>query len=99
MYYDKDGNYMRDRDYWLKFIVGMMIFSYASKVYYREQRRSRRTARMDGYKDYPAHWFHNNGGVVVLKQFTGFRKYYKNGDEMMDWYKMVYPSKMKESSD
>ena len=34
------------------------------------------TARMEGYKNMPAHWFHNRGGVVVLKDFTGFERYY-----------------------
>jgi len=94
MYYDKDHSYMRDRDFWLKVLVGMAALSYGVNKFQVEEDRSRRTERMNGYQNYPAHWFHNRGGVVVLKQFTGFQKYYKNGDEMMDWYKMVYPSKM-----
>lgn len=49
------------------------------------------TARMNGYKDMPAHHFHNRGGVVVLKQFVGFEKYYANSDAMMAWYQKVYP--------
>jgi hypothetical protein len=51
------------------------------------------TARRNGYKGMPAHHFHNTGGVVVMKQFQGFQKYYKDGEQMMDWYKMVYPQK------
>lgn len=49
------------------------------------------TARMEGYKNMPGHHFHNRGGVVVLKDFVGFEKYYQNGDDMMNWYKKVYP--------
>lgn len=25
MYYDRDQNYAKDRDFWLKFILGMML--------------------------------------------------------------------------
>ena len=49
------------------------------------------TARMEGYKNMPGHHFHNRGGVVVLKDFVGFEKYYQSGDHMMAWYKKVYP--------
>ena len=65
--------------------------SYAYKVYLREIDRARMTARLEGYKNIPAHHFHNRGGVVVLKDFTGFEKYFQNNSEMIDWYKKVYP--------
>jgi len=39
----------------------------------------------------PGHHFNNRGGVVVLKDFVGFEKYYQNGDDQMAWYKKVYP--------
>ena len=91
MYYDKDFNYAKDRDFWLKFLLGMFLVSYGSSVYRREGLRQRMHARYEGYKDIPAHHFHNRGGVVVLKDFVGFEKYYKNSDDMMNWYKMVYP--------
>ena len=83
---------MRDRDFWLKMLVGMALASYAVNKFQVEKDRSRRTERLNGYQGMPGHWFHNRGGVVVMKQFVGFQKYYKNGDEMMDWYSMVYPS-------
>jgi hypothetical protein len=94
MYYDTDFTYMKDRDFWFKLLMGFAVGSYAYNKIWVERDRARRTARMNGYKDLPAHWFHNRGGVIVMKQFTGFQKYYKNGDEMMDWYRMVYPDKM-----
>jgi hypothetical protein len=53
------------------------------------------TARMEGYKNIPGHHFHNRGGVIVLKDFIGFQKYYQSGDDMMDWYKQVYPKTFK----
>jgi hypothetical protein len=76
MYYDKDNNYRKDRDFWLKLILGMGFFSYAVKKYKVESDRARMTARMEGYKHMPGHWFNNRGGVVVLKDFVGFEKYY-----------------------
>ena len=91
MYYDKDFNYAKDRDYWLKLLVGMAVLSYGLNKYQVEKDRARMTARMEGYKNIPGHHFHNRGGVVVLKDFVGFEKYYKNGDDMMNWYEKVFP--------
>lgn len=93
MYYDDDFNYTKDRDFWFKLLLGMGALSYAYNRSKIEMDRARRTARIEGYKKYPAHHFHNRGGVIVHKQFVGFSKYYSTGDEMMEWYKMVYPDK------
>jgi hypothetical protein len=41
---------------------------------------------MEGFKGMPAHHFVNKGGVVLQRQFTGFNKYFKNSDEMIQWY-------------
>ena len=94
MYYDTDFNFAKDRDFWLKLMLGMFGATYVYKKYYVEVDRSRRTERMNGYKNEVAHHFHNRGGVVIKEQFVGFRKYFKNGDEMMSWYKQVYPTKI-----
>jgi len=91
MYYDKNHNYNKDRDFWLKLILVMIFGNYAQKKYLAERDRARQTERLNGFKDIPAHHFHNRGGVVVLKEFTGFQKYYKNTEELMSWYKHVYP--------
>jgi curved DNA-binding protein CbpA len=91
MFYDKDFDFMKDRDFWLKMILGMMLTSYAYKKLRVERDRARMTARMNGYQNYPGHWFHNRGGVVVMKEFVGFTKYYKNEEDLFKWYKMVYP--------
>ena len=39
----------------------------------------------------PAHHFNNRGGVLFEKQFIGFEMYYKNGDDVTNWYKKAYP--------
>ena len=67
MYYDRGFFYMKDRDYWLKAILALMLGSYMYKRMRLEQDRSRMTARMEGYKDMPGHWFVNRGGIVVMK--------------------------------
>ena len=87
MFYDRDHNYVKDRDFWLKLILGMMLTSYAVKKYQVEVDRHRMNARINGYVGVPGHHFNNRGGVVVLKDFVGFTKYFKNSDEMMAWYK------------
>jgi len=79
MFYDNDHNYRKDRDFWLKLMLGMAALNYGVQRYYVERDRKRMTARLNGYKDMPGHWFNNRGGVVVLKDFVGFEKYYKNG--------------------
>lgn len=91
MYYDKDFNYRKDRDFWLKLLLGMSLFSYVYKRYHIEVDRVRMAARMEGYKNMPGHHFHNRGGVVVLKQFTGFEKYYQNSEGLNTWFKKAYP--------
>ena len=53
MYYDTDFNYAKDRDFWLKLILGMMVVSYGVKRYSVELDRSRMSERLDGYKNLP----------------------------------------------
>lgn len=96
MYYDTDFNYMKDRDFWLKFLVGSIVVSYLFRRYNLEQDRARMHERMQGFENTPAHHVVNKGGVLLQKQFTGFRKYYKNQGELLEWYKMVYPQAFKD---
>jgi len=95
MFYDTDFNYRKDRDYWLKFLLGMVAGTYVLKRIRLESDRSRMTERLEGYKNIPGHQYHNRGGVIVLKDFIGFEKYYQSGDDLMAWYKKVYPQQMK----
>jgi hypothetical protein len=39
MYYDTNFNYMKDRDFWLKFLLGMAAVSYGIKRYNLESDR------------------------------------------------------------
>ena len=91
MYYDTDYNYMKDRDFWLKFLLGWAAVSYGWKRVQREKDRARMTDRLDGYPNQPAHHFNNRGGVVVRKQFTGFEKYHASSDDYMAWLNKAYP--------
>jgi len=75
-YFDRDNNYMKDRDYWLKVILATMLGTYTYKRIRLESDRARMTARLEGYKNLPGHHFHNRGGIVTYKQFVGFEKYH-----------------------
>ncbi len=35
----------------------------------------------------PAHHFTNRYGVLMMKEFLGFEKYFRNNDDMLSWYK------------
>lgn len=67
MYYDRNFNYMKDRDFWLKFLLGWAAVSYGFKRIQLEKDRARQTERLDGYPGHPGHHFNNRGGVVVRK--------------------------------
>lgn len=65
MYYDSNFNYMKDRDFWLKFLFGIAAVSYGIKRYNLESDRHQMAQRMEGFKGMPGHHFTNKGGVVV----------------------------------
>jgi len=58
----------------------MSAVIYLFNRYHLEADRRRMTERIEGYKNIPGHHFHNRGGVIVLKDFIGFEKYYQNGE-------------------
>lgn len=95
MYYDTDFNYKKDRAFWLRVLVGLGVGSYGVRKWQVEKDRMQMTTRMGGFEGMPAHHFNNRGGVVVLKDFVGFEKYYQNGDALMSWYQKVYPKQMR----
>ena len=97
MYYDRDHNYSKDRSFWLKFLVGAALVNYAVKRVQLEQDRARQTERLDGFSGQPAHHFHNRGGVLVRKQFTGFEKYHASSDDYMKWFHKAYSTSRVES--
>lgn len=90
MHYDRNFDYRKDRTYWLRLLLSISGVVYLVNRYHLEQDRARMTARLEGYKNIPGHHFNNRGGVIVLKDFIGFEKYYQNGDRMDKWYYKVY---------
>ena len=92
MYYDRDFNYLKDRDFWFKALLAISLTSYLYKRIRLEGDRSRMTARLEGYKNMPGHHFNNRGGIVVLKEFVGFEKYHQSNDALMNWYASSYPA-------
>jgi len=94
MFYDKDFDYTKDRAYWLRVLLGLYLGTYVYRKMHCEYRRYRQNQRIEGFPTIPAHHFNNRGGVLVLKQFTGFEKYFQNGENQMNWYYKVYPRQM-----
>ena len=76
MYYDKNFEFMKDRRFFLNLLLFMGLLTYASKKYYYERDRLRRTERIGNIENLPAHHFNNRGGVLIQKEFVGFEKYY-----------------------
>ena len=91
MHYDRDMNFMKDRSFFLSFILGSLLFFYLAKRFRVEQDRWTQWDRRERIEDLPAHHFNNRGGVLIKKQFVGFEKYHRNIDDMMDWYKRTKP--------
>lgn len=90
-YFDKDMEYMKDRNFWLA-LLGLTIgFIYAENKWYVESMRHHEGERKN-IENMPAHHFVNRGGVLLKKEFVGFEKYYKNDEALMNWYKKAYPS-------
>ena len=67
MYYDTDHNYRKDRDFWLKFLLGFAFVSYGAKRVKLENDRTKMHERMQGFPNTPAHHVSNEGGVVLKK--------------------------------
>lgn len=93
MYYDHEHNYRKDRDFWLKFLLGATLASYGVKRVQLEYDRARMTDRLDGFPNALGHHFNNRGGVVVKKQFTGFEKYHASSEDYMVWLNKAYPAR------
>lgn len=87
---DNDNNYRKDRAYWLHLIVFFWLFNTAINKWYIEVDRARMTQRKAGFPNAPAHHFNNRGGIVVMKEFAGFQKYYQNQGEYDAWMKDAY---------
>ncbi len=75
----------------------MMGSIYVYKRYFTELDRWRMYERKELLKDMPGHHFSNRGGVLLMKEFVGFEKYYKNDAALMSWYSRAYPQYFGES--
>ena len=93
MYYDRNMEFMRDRSFWLGFILVAMGFCWFSYKYTYEVNRWTMWTRREHIHELPAHHYINRGGVLLEKEFVGFEKYHTNDKSLMDWYRMAYPEK------
>ena len=96
MYYDRDFLFMKDRSFWLRLILLSLLGLYSWNKIYVERDRWMRWERLESLADLPAHHFHNRGGVLIKKQFTGFEKIHKNKEDVVDWYRKAYPALFEE---
>lgn len=91
MYYDKNFEFQRDRNFWGLFILGIPLIYYLQARYSIEKKRALRTKIQNEIEDMPGHYFNNRGGVLLKKQFAGFMRYYPNDSYQLAWQKKVYP--------
>ena len=92
---DPDWSYVRNRSYITLLTLGAIGVVIAKRIYYREQGRLLQAERHpENIGSLPAHHFSNRGGVLIKKEFEGFAKYFKNDEELTDWYWRVYPKLM-----
>jgi DnaJ-domain-containing protein 1 len=95
MFYDHNHSYRTDRDFWLKFLLGVSFISYGLSRLQVESDRARMSERLSGFPNSLGHHFNNRGGVVVKKKFTGFEKYHASSEDYMVWLNKAYPSEGK----
>ena len=92
MHYDKDFNFMKDRNYWLSLFCLMLAGFFLKARWAVGRDRWHMWNRKGGIENIPAHHVHNRGGVLIKKQFAGFEKYHKNHNELMTWVTKSYPA-------
>jgi hypothetical protein len=91
-YYDYNFEWFQDRSFYLGFLMLSLLGCYASNKWYVESCRWHTHQRRTQLQDMPAHHFNNRGGVLMEKEFKGFTRYFKNGEDQLAWYKMAYPA-------
>jgi len=91
MHYDHTFNFMADRSFWGKLVVGLVSLMFLKRRLKCESDRWHMWDRVEGSPTTPAHHFANRGGVLIKKQFAGFEKYHLNTPDMMNWYTKAYP--------
>ena len=91
MFYDRDFSFMKDRVFFMRLILAFLFGVYGFGRMYVERDRMMRWDRIENLSEMPAHHFHNRGGVLIKKQFAGFEKIHKNGEDVAAWYRKAYP--------
>ena len=86
MHYDKNFDFMKDRTFWLGFLLLSSALVYISYKQKYELDRWRMWKRREHLAEQPAHHFINRGGVLLEKEFVGFEKYHTSNQAIMDWY-------------
>lgn len=84
MYYDRNHEYMKDRNFWLGMIVLGMGMSYSFAKFTVESDRRAMWTRIGSIEDLNGDDFVNRGGVLVSK-LKGIEKYYANMPAMLGW--------------
>lgn len=91
MYYDRNMDFMRDRTFWLGFLLLTTFGVWANYKFGQETKRWQMWERREHIHELPGHHYSNRGGVVIQKEFIGFEKYHTSNDSVMNWYKKAYP--------
>lgn len=91
-YYDFGFEFLQDRAFFLAFLLLVLGGSYATGRKFVEERRWHKHDRTNNLREEKAHHYNNRGGVLIKKEFIGFNKYFKTGDDQMEWLRMAYPA-------
>jgi len=95
---DPNMTYIKNRNFALFLIMGMLLFPGFKILYSRERNRIHRTERLpENLSQQPSHHFVNRGGVLIKKEFVGFSKYFQNDKELTNWFERSYPDVFKKA--
>lgn len=91
-YYDYSYAFLEDRKYFLLFLMGFWSACYLKYRFMIEGLRSHKDERRYHIEEQKPHHFTNRGGVLMKKEFIGFRKYHRNEKEQLEWLREAYPA-------
>lgn len=92
MHYDRDFDFMKDRNFWMSMIVLLMTGMYLKARLIVEKDRWHMWDRKDNLANGLGHHYHNRGGILIRKQFAGFEKYHRNHNDLMSWTTKAFPT-------
>ena len=91
MHYDRDFNFMKDRNYWLSLFCLLIGGMYLKRRWQVEKDRWHMWNRKQNLDQVQPHHVHNRGGILIKKQFVGFEKYHSNHNDLMTWVTKAFP--------